>query len=133
MSRRTSINYLKRADGLAQIPWQTGKCMTWDVTGTDTLAVSYIQATSSTAEAATEGAADWKELKYQSIAHTHFHSALFRNAWTINSKGTDLFNQLDRPISACTSDKRETAFLFQRLSLTIQRFNAVSLQWKLLF
>jgi len=32
-----------------QIPWQAGKCMTWDVTVTDTLAESYIQATSSTA------------------------------------------------------------------------------------
>ena len=43
----------------------------------------------------------------------------------INSKGVDFFNTLGRRISACTSDIRETAFLFQRLSLTIQRFNAV--------
>jgi len=42
---------LLRSDGkrLTQIPWQAGKCMTWDVTVTDTLAESYIQATSSTA------------------------------------------------------------------------------------
>jgi len=41
--------------------------MTWDVTVTDTLAESYIEATSSTAGAAAESAADGKELKYQSM------------------------------------------------------------------
>jgi len=67
----------KRPDGLTQIPWQAGKCMTWDVTVTDTLAELYIQATSSTASAAAEGAADRKELKYQSLAHTHTRSFLW--------------------------------------------------------
>jgi len=51
----------KRPDGLTQIPWQAGKCMTWDVTVTDTLAESYLLATASTAGAAAEGAADRKE------------------------------------------------------------------------
>ena len=33
----------KRPDGLTQIPWQAGKCMTWNVTVTDTLqAESYL-------------------------------------------------------------------------------------------
>jgi len=45
--------------------------MTWDVTVTNSLAESYIQAASSTAGAAAEGAADRKELKYQSLPHTH--------------------------------------------------------------
>ena len=30
----------KRLDGLTQIPWQAGKCMTWDVMVTDNLAES---------------------------------------------------------------------------------------------
>jgi len=68
----------KRPDGLTQIPWQTGKCMTWHVTVTDTLAESYIQATSSTAGTAAEGAADRKELKCQSLAHTHTRSFLWQ-------------------------------------------------------
>jgi len=66
-----------RPDGLTQIPWQAGKFVTWDVTVTDTLAESYIQATSSTAGATAEGAADRKELKYQSLAHTHTRSFLW--------------------------------------------------------
>ena len=124
----------KRPDGLTQIPWQAGKYMTWDVTVTDTLAESYLLATSSTAGAAAQCAADRKELKYQSLAHTHsFVPLAFETLGPMNSKGTDFFNQLGRRISACTRDKRETAFLFQRLSLTIQRFNAVCVNGSLCF
>ena len=61
----------KRPDGLTQIPWQAGKSMTWDDTVTDTLAESYLLATSSTARAAAEDAADRKELKYQRLAYTN--------------------------------------------------------------
>jgi len=108
-------------------PMEGYKCATWDVTVTDTLAVSYLPATSSTAgTASNEGAADRKELKYQSIAHTHtFIPLAFEKLGHINSKCTGFFNQLGRRISSWTSDKREIAFLFQRLSLTIQRLNAV--------
>ena len=116
----------KRPDGLTQIPWQARKCLTWDVTVTDTLAESYLLATSSSAGAAAECAADRKESKYQSLALTHtFIPLAFETLGPINSKGTVFLNQLGRRISACTNDMRETAFLFQRLSLTIQRFNAV--------
>jgi hypothetical protein len=78
----------KRPDGLTQIPWQAGKCMTWDVTVTDTLAESYLLATSSSAGAAAEAAADRKELKYQSLASTHhFIPLAFETLGPINSKG----------------------------------------------
>jgi len=100
--------------------------MTCDVTVADTLAVSYVSATSSTLGAAAEGAADRKELKSQSIAHTHtFIPLAVETLEPINSKDINYVNQLGWRISVCTSDKRETAFLFQRLLLTIQRLNAV--------
>jgi len=50
--------------------------MTLDITVTDTLAVSYLLTTTSTAGGAAEGAADRKELKYQSLAHTHTFTPL---------------------------------------------------------
>jgi hypothetical protein len=116
----------KRPDGLTQIPWKAGKCMTWDVTVTDTLAESYLLATSSTAGAAAEGASERKEVKYQSLAATHtFIPLAFETFGPINSKGSDFLIQLGRRITACTRDMRETVFLFQRLSLSIQRFNAI--------
>ena len=116
----------KRPDGLTQIPWQAGKCMTWDVTVTDTLAESYLLATSSSAGGAAEGAANRKELKYQSLSNTHtFIPLALETFGPINSKGVVFFNQLGRRLADCTGDMRETAFLYQRLSLTIQRFNAI--------
>ena len=116
----------KRPDGLTQIPWQASKCMTWDVTVTDTMAESYLQATSASAGGTVEGAANRKELKYQSLACTHtFIPLTFEPFGPINSKGVLFFNQLGRRLTASTGDIRETAFLFQRLSLTIQCSNAI--------
>ena len=116
----------KRPDGLTQIPWHAGKCMTWDVTVTDTLAESYLPATSSSGGSAAEGAANRKELKYQALARTHtFIPLAFETFGPINSKGVLFLNQLGRRLTANTGDLRETVFLFQRLSVTIQRFNAV--------
>jgi len=116
----------KRPDGLTQIPWQAGRCMTWDVTVTDTLAESYLASTSSVAGGAAEGAASRKELKYQALASTHtFIPLAFETLGPINAKGITFFNELGRRLSACTGDLRETTYLYQRLSIAIQRFNGI--------
>ena len=116
----------KRPDGLTQIPWQGGRCMTWDVTVADTLASSYLAATSTAAAAAAEGAASRKEIKYQVLASSHsFIPLAFETLGPINSKGITFFSELGRRLAAQSGDKRETAFLFQRLSVAIQRFNAI--------
>ena len=74
----------------------------------------------------TEGAANRKELKYQSLTNTHtFIPLAFETFGPINSKGVVVLNQLSHHLAASTGDTRETSFLSQRLSLTIQRFNAI--------
>ena len=42
----------------------------------------------------------------------------------INKDGVDFLCDLGRRITQCTDDHRESAFLFQRLSILIQRYNA---------
>jgi hypothetical protein len=119
----------KRPDGLTQIPWQGGRCLTWDVTVTDTLAPSYLDATSTAAGAAAEGAASRKELKYLALTSTHtFIPLAFETLGPINSKGISFFSELGHRLAARTGDIRETAFLYQRLSIAIQRFNAICFQ-----
>ena len=99
-----------------QIPWQAGKCMTWDVTAADTLAESYLQATSSSGGSASEGAANRKELKYQALARTHtFIPLAFETFGPINSKGVLFLNQLGRRLTANTGDLRETVFFISAL------------------
>ena len=43
----------------------------------------------------------------------------------LNSKATAFLSDLGRRITASTADPRETGFLYQRLSVALQRFNAV--------
>ena len=44
----------------------------------------------------------------------------------INSEGTEFLDDLGRRITQVTDDNREKAFLYQRLSTLIQRYNAVA-------
>ena len=118
----------KRPDGLTLIPWQAGRSATWDVTVADTLAASYVTNTSVCAAAAAEAAASRKEAKYASISQTHlFFPLAFETLGPINQAGQDFISALGRRISTVTDDPRETSFLYQRLSISLQRFNAISL------
>jgi len=53
----------KRPDGLTLIPWKNVRCVTWDVTVTDTLTQSSLPATSGSLGAAAEAAAERKMAK----------------------------------------------------------------------
>ena len=100
--------------------------MTWNVTVTDTLAESYLATTSTVAGGAAEGAASRKEVKYEALTATHtFIPVAFETLGPINSKGIIFLNELGRRLSSRTGDLRERSFLYQRLSIAIQRFNSV--------
>jgi len=107
-------------------PWKEGRCATWDVTVTDTVAASYLSATSACAGSAAEAAAKRKEDKYAKISSNyHFFLLAFETFGPINQVGSDFFCALGQRLSLITDDPRETSFLFQRLSVSIQRFNSV--------
>ena len=61
----------KRPDGETLIPWSCGRCLTWDVTVSDTYATSHLMVTSTEAGEATNRAAANKRAKYTTIAKTH--------------------------------------------------------------
>ena len=44
----------------------------------------------------------------------------------INKDGVDFLSDLGRRITQSTDDHSESSFLFQRLSMLIQRYNAVA-------
>jgi hypothetical protein len=118
----------KRPDGLTLIPWKAGKPLTWDVTVACTLAASYIDSTSRVAGAAADLAAIRKSTKYANLEPTHiFQPLAFENLGTMNQSCYDFFCNLGNKISSVTGDCFESRFLFQRLSITVQRFNAILL------
>ena len=79
--------------------------------------------TSITAGSAADLAVSRKEEKYVDIATTHILVPLaFETLGPICSKALVFLKKLGRRL---TEDKRETVFLFQRLSVAMQRYNAV--------
>jgi hypothetical protein len=116
----------KRPDGLTLIPWSAGKSAVWDITVIDTVAASYLHATSSNACSAAEIAASRKDEKYAELSVNYtFVPLAFESFGPVGSKATAFLRELGRRLTLATEDPLETAHLFQRLSVALQRFNAV--------
>jgi len=97
-----------------------------DVTVIDTLASSYVSATSETPGAAAETAADRKTSKYAILSQSYlFVPVSVETMGAINEAGMNFLGDLGRRITKHTDDHRESAFLYQRIS-TLIRFNAVA-------
>ena len=87
------------------------------------LAESYLPVTSTVQGGAAEGAAERKEQKYQQLANSYkFVPLAFETFGPINSKGLSFISELGRRLTNITDESREAAFLYQRLSVAIQRF-----------
>ena len=105
----------KRPDGLTLVPWQAGKCLTWDATVVDTLASSYVSVTATRVGGAADTAAERKSLKYASITNTHiFVPVAVKTLGPICSRGLSFLVEISNRLAAISGDARETSFLFQR-------------------
>ena len=110
----------KRPDGLTLVPWQNGKSLCWDMTVICPLADSYVSGAAHEAGATAEVAATRKEAKYAGITGRYlFEPIAVETLGPLNSSARLLMNDLGKKIS-CIS-----GFLFQRISVLVQRFNAV--------
>ena len=117
----------KRPDGASLIPWSRGRPMAWDITVPDTYAASHIGSTSTSAGAAAEKAAVNKTVKYTALADTHFFIPVAvetGGAWCITSM--NFISDLGKRITAISNDQLETIHLFQRISIALQRGNAIA-------
>jgi len=116
----------KRPDGVTLLPWARGKPLAWDIIVPDTYAESHLQDTACRPGAAGERAAN-KSSMYCDLAGTHlFFPVAIETAGTWNQMAVELVQEIGRRITLVTQDSRETVFLFQRLSIALQRGNAVS-------
>ena len=115
----------KRPDGASIIPWRRGRNVTWDVTVADTFAASYVGDTAVRAGAAAERAAAKKTEKYDELRRNYIFIPLaceVTGVWNIEAE--EFFNDLGSRISCSTGEARETSFLYQRLSISLQKGNA---------
>jgi len=56
-----------------------------------------------------------------------FQPIAVENLGAMNSSAVDFINTLGRHISSVSGEDKESAFLFQRISVAIQRFNSILL------
>ena len=104
-----------------------------DVTVVDTLSSSYMPTTSVTPFGAAEAAATRKRAKYAEIIQSHlFVPIAIETLVPINMDGQRFLDSLGERLSSISGDPRETTFLYQRLSVFIQIFNAVAFRGSLL-
>ena len=67
-------------------------------------------------------------MKYADLpASLQFQPIAVETLGPINDSATDFLDRLGQMISAKTNEVRERMYLYQRISITIKRFNAVLL------
>ena len=116
----------KRPYGSTLVPWSAGKCVSWDVTIADTMAPSYAAISSVSAGLVAEQSSARKLAKYSELAINHIFVPIAMESFgPICAEALTFLSELGRRMSVVTGDMRETTFLFQRLSIAIQRFNCI--------
>ena len=96
--------------------------MAWDVTVPDTYAASHLQSTALEAGSAGKHAAEMKCTKYQELMATYlFFPIAIETAGTWDKQAIKLVEEIGRRCTIETDDQRETAYLYQRISIAIYR------------
>ena len=116
----------KRPDGVTLIPWNRGRCVAWDATCPDTFAISHLTTTSVSAGSAAARAEEAKVAKYSDIRYgIDFIPIAVESDGAWGQQGLALVNEIGRRTSVLTNDPRCTIFLRQRLSIAVQKGNAI--------
>jgi len=98
-----------------------------DVTVPDTYAESHIGDTATEAGAAANQAAANKIAKYDELVSMHiFYPVAIETGGTWNQWAVELVQEIGRRATLITGKPRESTFLFQQLSIALQRGNAVA-------
>ena len=95
----------------------------------DTYADSHVTNSAREAGSAATQAAANKNTKYNQLFNTHvFFPVAIETRDTWHHQAVELVQEIGRRTTIVTGDIRESTFLFQQLSVALQRGNAVSFQ-----
>jgi hypothetical protein len=120
----------KRPNGMTLVPWIKGQPLVWGVTVVDTLADSYVLKSSEVSGFAAEMACKRKHSKYSSIISSNyvFKGLAFETLGPCCKEAIDFINVIGNRLIAESGDSKSKKFLFERISLAIQRGNAASIR-----
>ena len=117
----------KRPDGVTMIPWRNGKPIVWDATCPDTLARSYRCQATSRAGAVADLAEERKSVKYTCLgAGYSFTPVAIETLGAMGKRSLAFVRELGHRVMQSTGEVKARTYLLQRLSVALQRGNAVS-------
>lgn len=115
----------KRPDGTSIIPWERGKCLAWDVTCINRLALSYSSSATHDGPEVANLAEDRKRSKYESLSRTHIVQPIsIETLGGLGKASQQFLAVLGKKIAESNDDERAHLFLRQRISMTLQRGNS---------
>ena len=119
----------KRPDGLTLYPWSQGRCLVWDYTCRDTLAPSNVDANSHEAGRSAVKAEKDKFSHYLELSTTYIVTPIaMETLGSWGPIGLKFIKEIGSRIEQQTGEKRATSFLFQAISMAVQRGNVASIR-----
>ena len=119
----------KRPDGMTVFPYHRGKCLLWDATCVDTFCASSTVASAVDPGSAALNRENHKRSKYQSLTDRYiFQPVAVETMGVLGASTLTFLRQLGRRITAQTGEKRESTWLFERISLAVVRGNAAAVR-----
>ena len=119
----------KRPDGITLFPWSKGRCLIWDFTCRDSLCYTNVIACAEKAGSAAEKGEKIKLAHHSELSGNYIVQPVANE--TLGPWGPmsiKFVKELGSRISAINGDKRSTCFLFQAISMAVQRGNIASIR-----
>ena len=113
----------KRPDGMTTYPYKEGKPLAWDYTCVDTTCASYSHQSAKEGGKAAEMAEEKKKNKYSHLTDYFFIPIGAETLGPFGPEAIRFIEDLGNKISIMNGDKRSKSYLFQSLSIAVQRGN----------
>ena len=118
----------RRPDGVTVFPYSQGKCLVWDATCVDTYSASSLINAAITPGSAAVAAEERKCSKYASLVDRYqFEPVAIETTGVVGISTKAFLQRLGKRMTAQSGDRRETTWLFERLSLAVVRGNSASI------
>ena len=119
----------RRQDGLTAFPFTSGKCLAWDATCTDAFSDSAVADSAVKPGSAALAAESRKTQRYASISAQYLFVPLtVETSGVVGLAAINFIKELGRRISSATGERRETAWLWQEVSMAIIRGSAAAIR-----
>ena len=117
----------RRPDGVTIFPYHQGKCLTWDATCVDTYSNSAVVEAAITPGSAAAGAEERKRNRYLALTDRYlFEPVAVETSGAIGPSTRNFLQRLGKRITERTGNRRESSWLFERISLAVIRGNSAS-------